>query len=250
MKTVKFKELPEKVQTFLYENQHSLGYFYPENDIQLNWLHNISIWDKATDEERLAYAEWRYKFGVRLKDAYDDEDYDLKLRDTIFYLEKDPRSPHDILLTRHSHDTDITIYDSDKKKWAEIIEEPEKEDFEMNASIKRDVEQVLAEDSEPTFKAGEYVEGIYAGEGSYGEFWFTGGKTKDEGRFICEDKHGGLLFFTEIRKIDPDKAYRAIAKEMMAKEGIDDLGQHTPVEILSGKIESMLIEALKKGKGL
>lgn len=174
MKSVKFKELPEKVQTFLYENQHSLGYFCPENDIQLNWLHNISIWDKATDEERLAYAEWRYNFGVRLKDAYDDEEYDLKLRDTIFYLEKDPRSPHDILLTRHEHHTDITIYDSDKNKWAEIIEEPEKE--------------------------------------------------------------------------DTDKVYREIAKEIIGNARVHEF---TSIEYITVEsAESMLIEALKKGKEL
>jgi len=256
MKTVKFKDLPEKVQTFLYENQHSLGYFCPENDIQLNWLHNISIWDKATDEERLAYAEWRYKFGVRLKDAYDDEEYDLKLRSTIFYLEKDPRSPHDIMLTRNERHTDITIYDSDKKKWAEIIEEPEKEDVEMNASIKRDVEQVLAEDSEPTFKAGDEVEVSHNGLIYNDENYFFTGGTTAKGLYICEgaSKNGALYAFQHIRKPDPDKIYRAIAKEMMTKEGIGDIVWYTHVGISLDKIESMLIEALiealKKGKGL
>ena len=98
------------------------------------------------------------------------------------------------------------------------------------------------------FKAGEYVEGIYAGEGSYGEFWFTGGKTKDEGRFICEDKHGGLLFFTEIRKIDPDKTYREIAKEMIGNARVHEF---TSIEYITVEsAESMLIEALKKGKRL
>lgn len=148
MKRVQFKDLPEKVQGFLLREffKQNGKYVLATDVIRLDWLHPLPLWSLATDDERLAYAEWRYKIGVRLKDAYDDEEYDLKLRDTIFYLEKDPMSPHDILLTRHEHHTDITIYDSDKNKWAEIIEEP------FNLTDTGDFR------SEPEFKAGEIVD--------------------------------------------------------------------------------------------
>ena len=106
---------------------------------------------------------------------------------------------------------------------------------------------------EPKFKAGDVVEGrmknwqedVWTGE----KLIYTGAKTKS-GLFICEYADGEVDCFIAIKKTDPDKAYRAIAREIMAKDGIDYLGQYTHVGISSGKIESMLIEALKKGKGL
>lgn len=238
MKSVKFKALPLKVRRFV---NRMIGKVFDQNDnIPLNWLHSIVNWSKATDEERLAYAEWKYPKGTKITCIYNPSHYG--------FVEFHKLNSQGWIYSCGGSVPNIARYIYARGKWASIISEPEKEDFEMNASIKRDVEQVLAEDSEPTFKAGEYVEGIYAGEGSYGEFWFTGGKTKDEGRFICEDKHGGLLFFTEIRKIDPDKTYREIAKEMIGNARVHEF---TSIEYITVEsAESMLIEALKKGKEL
>lgn len=229
MKTVKFKELPEKVQTFLYENQHSLGYFCPENDIQLNWLHNISIWDKATDKERLAYAEWKYPIGTKY----------------VAVMVSDIRSGGKIHTAAHAPiattvapegntiEVGVGYVYSDATGWAEIVGESEKE--------------------EPKFKAGDMVEGrmknwqedVWTGE----KLIYTGAKTKS-GLFICEYADGEVACFIAIKKTDPDKKYKDAAKEMMTKEGIGDIGGYTHVGISPGKLESMLIEALKKGKEL
>lgn len=251
MKSVKFKDLPDKVRGFI---SRLNGAIYDEN---LDWLHEWDKWSLATDDERLAYAEWMYKFGVRLKDAYDDEEYDLKLRDTIFYLEKDPRSPHDIMLTRNEHHTDITIYDSDKKKWAEIIEEPDaltKAKQALHDHIQSNPEKVKQDldkmrDLSNEFKAGDEVDGQHNSRFYTDEsFIYTGGKNT-KGEFICEQKVTGRLFaFTEIRKIDPDKVYREIAKEIIGNARVHEF---TSIEYITVEsAESMLIEALKKGKGL
>lgn len=46
MKTVKFKDLPEKVRDFL-EREYS---FVLKHHTKLDWLHNLPDWYKATDE--------------------------------------------------------------------------------------------------------------------------------------------------------------------------------------------------------
>lgn len=122
---------------------------------------------------------------------------------------------------------------------------------ELQDSIKElEKEQILSEDSEPTFKAGDEVEGSFDSKFFTDEYYFYTGGKNSRGYYICEGatKNGALYAFPIIRKLDPDKKYKDAAKEMMTKEGIGDIGGYTHVGITPGKIESMLIEALKKGK--
>lgn len=109
MKTeVKFRELPEKVQGFL------MRMFGVLNSIGLDWLHNLPEWSQATDDERLAYAEWRYKDGVRYN--YPDAPWlGDRTAQGLIRIGKDSNIVDDI----------FTIYEHEKNKWAEIISEPE-----------------------------------------------------------------------------------------------------------------------------
>ena len=109
---------------------------------------------------------------------------------------------------------------------------------------------------EPKFKAGEVVSPNFY-EGLPENMWITCdpyfyiGKRKN-GKIAIENRSGSVYWCWGVRKIDkdPDKKYKDAAKEMMTKEGIGDIGGYTHVVISPGKLESMLIEALKKGKGL
>jgi hypothetical protein len=98
------------------------------------------------------------------------------------------------------------------------------------------------------FKAGDKVDGRYscwgAGVWAGEELVYCGAKTTS-GKHICEYPDGDIEAFDEIRKLDPERKYREKAKEMMEELGVGDLGTYTPIEILSGDIEKMLIEALK-----
>lgn len=249
MKTVEFKDLPNKVRGLIIRLNDSI--YNEDYRIDLYCLHKWNKWSQATDEERLAYAEWRYKFGVRLKDAYDDEEYDLKLRDTIFYLEKDPRSPHDIILTRHEHHTDITIYDSDKNKWAEIIEEPEKEDEIIEEFVDDFTNKMteLGSKFKPEFKAGD--EAVLDGSGA--KTVFTIIHIFDGMAWIKYESmmFGRLVMLHRLRKPDPDAKLKEIASEIIANEGLLFTQFENFVTGLSNdRLKKMLIEALKKGKSL
>lgn len=98
------------------------------------------------------------------------------------------------------------------------------------------------------FKAGDKVECRHScwadGVWTDDEHIYCGAKTT-AGKYICEYPDGDIAAFDEIRKSDPDRKYREKAREIMEKAGLGYLGVYMPVEILSGDIEKMLIEALK-----
>lgn len=229
MKTVKFKDLPEKVQEFLVRvlrfNKDGQG------GVLTDWLHTIHEWSKATDEERLAYAEWKYPKGTKVK-AYNTN---TNLNDFIvegYFVSNQP-----IVSCASTSSKSRTLYRLIENRWATIISEPEKEDFEMNASIKRDVEQILAEDSEPTFKAGDEV--VYQGSTISKVIHVFDGMAWIKN---ADQNYGSLVRLSDLRKYepDPDKVYREIAKEIMDRY----------IERDNKRIEQILIEALKKGKEL
>lgn len=179
MKTVKFKDLPEKVQEFLKRNGTT---YCSDGVVDLSWLHALPLWRCATDEERLAYAEWRYPKGTKFKRLIPDYE--------TYICFGEPR------LAIYDHQNNwifdgdgVAIYDSDKNKWAEIIEEP------FNLTDTGDFR------SEPEFKAGEIV-----------EVWNTDTETDLQPakyRFFADGKHWVetcasdiVVNFKNIRKPD------------------------------------------------
>ena len=247
MKTVKFKDLPGKVQTFLYENQHSLGYFCPENDIQLNWLHNISIWDKATDEERLAYAEWKYPKGTKIACIYNPSHYG--------FVEFHKLNSQGWIYSCGGSAPNIARYIYARGKWAEIISDSEKKEIERMLRESKHKPLISSASKEPTFKAGDEVD-CFVENGSEKE-WIPAifyAKAFHEKRpwkecyVVAYKNTGNVDIVTELRKPDPDKVYREMAKEMIGNARVHEF---TSIEYITVEsAESMLIEALKKWKGL
>lgn len=119
-KEMKFSELPEKVQGFLrrqYDDTDADGLVYdPEDTINLNWLHNKADWSKATNEERLDYAEFVYLKGTEIistQESYGFVD-DGKF---CFY--------HGNI---YCNNEERELYNKVTGKWAQIISTPEEID--------------------------------------------------------------------------------------------------------------------------
>lgn len=222
MKTVKFKDLPEKVLEFC----NRIGYAWIGNIVDTEWLHTKADWSKATDEERLAYAEWRYKKGI----SY------IPIRGGVVSVVSNGEMlvfNNDCLHESLNGESIINeadcynlVYDG---KWAEIISEPKKE--------------------EPTFKAGDEVE-VRIKDWSENEW-----RNRIYGCFLfdshwCRFKDDNYLFkFDEIRKPDPDKVYREMAMEFLHEKvySFENLEQFMMLK--QGLIE-LTTEAIKKVKEL
>lgn len=226
MKTVKFKDLPYKVQNFLVRT--STNVYMEYSIINLDALHSEYDWSKATDEERLAYAEWKYKDGTKfvLHNGYMVEVTEGAI--TTTYLPKPIETViYAPVLGSPSSNSHEMIYNG--AKWAEIVEEKE----------------------EPIFKAGDGVDHKYINsEWLSNGLIFTGGITSC-GLYLCEDKHGNIRQCERIRKPDPDKVYREMAKEMIERY-VNQINKHNHNEhiFVDDDCENMLIEAIKKGKEL
>ena len=186
----------------------------------------MSDWSKATDEERLAYAEWRYKKGMNVNCAYDYRKYNI----VDFIYTKDNTHPKDIWV----NDGLLCLYDSGENKWAEIIEE-------VNVDFNPKSGHWLGE---PTFKAGDEVE--YQGSTISKVIHVFDGMAWIKN---ADQKYGSLVDLSNLRKPDPDKVYRGIAKGLMKTtyRCITDNG----IRYIDSKdVEQMLIEAIKKCKEL
>lgn len=227
MKTVKFKDIHEKVQGFL--NRVFDANFPSSYKLDLDWLHALPFWSRATDEERLAYAELRYPKGTKIERLIPDYE--------TYICFGEPRLAIYNYQNNWIFDGDgIGIYDPDKNKWAEIIEEP----FNLT--------DTGAFSSEPEFKAGDEVDHKFVNSEWLSEgLRFTGGVTS-QGLYICEDKHGSIKQCEQIRKSDPDKHLREIAKEIAMS--FPTLIYCEETHFHEQSVEQMLIEALKKGKSL
>lgn len=230
MKTVKFKELPEKVREFL-QREYAFAFILSDS-VELDWLHKINEWSKATDEERLAYAEWRFPKGKKFKK--------LNLfRDGG----KEIVSSGEIEISSAGIDVDgnflyyVDVNSSDPtqvNKWAEIIEE-------VNVDFNPKSGHWLGE---PTFKAGDEVE--YQGSTISKVVHVFDGMAWIKN---ADQKYGSLVDLSNLRKPDPDKVYREIAKEFLREKvySFDNLEHFTVPK--QGLIE-LIIEAIKKGKEL
>lgn len=236
MKTVKFKELPKKVISFL---MRDVGLFYQDDyKIELDWLHTLREWSKATDEERLAYAEWRYRKGVSYSpirggvgNVVSGGEMSIVGGGIIHETENGSS------IVNSAQHYNLIYTDGN---WAEIISEPEKKHRPIKCSP-----QV---NPEPEIKAGDEVE-----VSDDGEKWVTGVFIiyVNNIPFIQKDAYT-LIGYNHIRKPDPDKELRGIAKEIMKSDELFEWKskENTFTNLSMNEIESMLIEALKKGKEL
>lgn len=227
MKTVKFKDLPGKVQGFV--NRMIGKVFDPNDNIPLNWLHSIVNWSKATDEERLAYARWKYPIGVKFIDYQTNGT--LTSAGKSFSL--------------------AWFYDYAKNKWAEIISEPEKIDWS-----KANKDNIPLEDEpggeEPTFKAGDEVD-----VKNYEALWVNGAETSkiihingDSAWVINSQFSRGIIVpLCDLRLSHNNDVYREMAKEFLREKvyEFENLSYHTIEK--QGLIE-LVTEAIKKGKEL
>lgn len=216
MRIVKFKDLPEKVREFLLREYFGFAGDYDE--IGLIWLHAKAGWSKAKDEERLAYAEWKYPKGTKFKPAHVPNSSHVCEASGKFTIMSenfiyDPSCFYNNLLIHHFW------YEG---KWAEIIEEEE----------------------EPTFKAGDEVE--YQGSTISKVIHVFDGITWIKN---ADQKYGSLVDLSNLRKPDPDKVYREIADDILSRKSYE-FATIKEFSLKRNELLNLLIEALKKGKDL
>lgn len=232
MKT-EFTKLPKGVQEFI--NREGLGCYFFDGEISLKMLHTLKEWSKATDEERLAYAYWKYPRGVKFID----------------------QETNGALTSAGESFSIAWFYDFKTHKWAEIIEEKEEKIIFNSSDIsdldKKEIERMLKEsvktpfilsNPEPIFKAGDEVE--YQGSTISKVIHVFDGMAWIKN---ADQKYGSLVDLSNLRKPDPDKVYREIAKEFLREKvySFDNLEHFTVPK--QGLIE-LIIEAIKKGKEL
>lgn len=211
MKTVKFKELPEKVREFL-QREFACA-FVSTDTVQLDWLSTLKEWSKATHDERLAYAEWRYKDGDTIGKWSGEGFFTLK-------------KPFKIWEGNVLDQNGVCVYSESHSKFAEIIED-----------------EVEEKEEEPTFKAGDEA----TLDGSDANTVFKIVHIQDGRAWIKTEgmMFGRLVMLYRLRKPAPDKVYIEIAKEILKKwDLIEDDGYVDP------DVLSCVIEAIKKGKEL
>lgn len=152
----------------------------------------------------------------------------------------------------------IQLYCRERNQWAEIVEEPEKGVSklrdELNETFKESYNVDLTWKPEPTqeIKAGDVVNIIGIKSKIYTVIHIDGNNAWIKN---ADQNYGSLVRLSDLRKPDPDKVYREIAKEIMKKKSLtcDKYGGRegmTYHEFDNEFLQGVLIEALKKGKEL
>lgn len=216
-------------------------------------------WSRARDEERLAYAELMYLKGTKILSTMGTDGVVKKLNKVW------EENNGCLYVDGHSDELgDVVLEIWNRHKWAEIIEESVASIG--NIGDKKNTESVEYIGLRPEFKAGDEVEVRY-------NVWNKGEWRKRTyccflfGRHWC--RYGSeleMVSYDEIRKPDPDKELREIAKELIKKyvKGTASSGKggvFSPYKISEyvfedNGLEQMLIEmgkrveALKKAKNL
>lgn len=218
MKTeVKFRELPEKVQKFI----GRIFGLYDQFTVQLNWFHTLPEWKDATNEERMAYAEWRYPVGVVFKNPLPEHPFDIGQSSGKFMFTDNGIADEAV--------DGSCVYDNRSGKWAEIVSLPDIK--EASPEVQQEfVKANPGMQHVEEFQAGEVVDVFWDHSEKWDcDGWRYLGIKNSTGSFVCEwEKTPEVQLFSKIRKIDPDRELKEIAKPIMEYWGFIEDGKCDP----------------------
>lgn len=241
-KEMRVKDLNPEVQAILRDLIKKSGMRPIQiSEASLKDIHELIDWTKATDAERLAYCEVRYPNNTECLFG------EAKRKDSVLW----PLKIKDSWIADKKNNA---LYNPDSGKFAEIIEEVDQlREIVRGEKQPFNLSDTGAFSSEPVeFKEGEMVE-AWNVDSHYHKVIWSGGKNKD-GAFICYLKGttGGsvchLRVYENIRKIDPDKELKAIAKEIFKKHYDLKTANKCDEAILSHMEYAInaMVEAMKK----